>query len=485
MALFSPILRLADGVFGSREYGTSSRSLTAGGVRNQVTGLGGPVDHTEASFYVPTVIRHRDGLQTFVAQSWIADRFISMPIDDMFMEGRSISEEDDAAHQAFTDEWEKFEVEDRISGAMKAGRTYGTGLACIITQDGALESPLEVERIREGDLASILTYDRFDAHVKDYTLDLYDNQCYRPEMYTIHPRFGMPQFDIHASRVIRFDGRRPMTSQGWSGVYDREWGLSELISAVNEILYDASLVGGIAHLAQEASMLVMKIDSFSDAIMGDVGQDAPSVSQLASAMNMFKSIFRTIFTDKEVDVERVNYDFSGMHELMMQFAQRLAAIAGIPFTRFMAQSPAGQNATGESDMRNYAIHVAALQRRLLTKPLRILDGVIARHIGLSKPLEYEFRPLMDLSAKEKAEVDKLKTETILMPVVQGAILDENEARERLSEMELFGELPALPEDELAKNTPEGIDPETGAPYAPMPSPNAPPPPEPRPAAGNR
>ena len=50
-------------------YGAvTNGALTSGGVRNNLSGLGGNTDKSEATFFVPTIISNRIELQT---RSWL------------------------------------------------------------------------------------------------------------------------------------------------------------------------------------------------------------------------------------------------------------------------------------------------------------------------------------------------------------------------------------------------------------------------------
>ena len=62
-----------------------------------------------------------------------------------------------------------------------------------------------------------------------------------------------------------------------------------------------------------------------------------------------------MLVDKNDEFDRVSYNFQGLPDLMDRFAERLAAAADIPATRFMGQAPKGMNATGASDEKNYAL----------------------------------------------------------------------------------------------------------------------------------
>ena len=97
------------------------------------------------------------------------------------------------------------------------------------------------------------------------------------------------------------------------------------------------------------------------------------------------------------------------------------------------------NATGSADADNYAIRVAAMQKKLLDPVLRRLDMMVARHAGLNEPPEYEWVPLTDLSEKDSAEISKLQGETLNLAYTDG-VIDEDEYRERLSQNEFWGEL---------------------------------------------
>ena len=110
---------------------------------------------------------------------------------------------------------------------------------------------------------------------------------------------------------------------------------------------------------------------------------------------------------KSEDFTRVAVVFAGLADLMDKSAARIAAAADIPLTRFLGSSPGGLNATGESRPEELLPDAwRAMRERLLPKPLRMLDEVIARDAGLPEPLEYEWPSLLEMSEQEQAEVKK-------------------------------------------------------------------------------
>ena len=436
----------------------STAGLNRGGLVNSITGMGGSADKSDGSFFVPNDIRSREILQTLYVQSWVAAKFIDIPVDDMFIRGRQWESEDETAIQQLEDLNDELEINDRIVDTMKAGRLYGTAVLVLMTREAPLDQPLIIERLREGDLANLLVFDRYSLKVDREVNDLFSPRYGRPEIYELQPtRTDQSSVRVHASRVIRFDGRRALRSDGWGSGYQTQWGVSEIVAAITEIMNDASIAQNIAHLVNEASVPVIKTQNFRDSLMNNVAADEPSIDDIGLAINIKRSIYRTLFMDVNDEYERVGVTFGGLDAIMDRWALRLASMAGIPATRFLSRSPVGLNATGESDMKNYAIHVAALQKRMLAPKLKLIDDVMARHLGIGSVPEYQWLPLTDLTELEQAEVSYKRAEAVGLLLDRFAI-DQDEAREMVSGDELFGELGPMPEmpdlPELLHPTPE-------------------------------
>ena len=414
-------------------------SAGRGGYRNPLSGAGYGADKGAHSFFVPTLHHSRQQLETIYVESWAAAKFIDILVDDLFIRGRSFDGDDEAAVAAMRQATSRHDASGRLARAIKMGRLYGTGLLLMVTREAPLDEPLVVERIREEDLLSLLPVDRYDAQVEVVDEDFFSASYGQPLVYRI-----MDKVSIHASRVLRFDGIRPL-GVGWSAGYESRWGVSELVPVMTSISQDAGIAQGIAHLAQEASMLVVKMQGYRDALAGEETAGGPedvTPAQIGERMNLDKSLYRTIFTDVDSDIGRIGVAWSGLPELLDRFAHRLAAAADIPATRFYGQSPVGMNATGESDMRNYAMRVAAMQERLITEPLSRLDAVLARDAGLTGPPPYHWLSLMDLSEQDQAAVSKTRAEAVNLALVNN-LVDEDEGRAALNGDPLFGELEPL------------------------------------------
>ena len=82
-----------------------------------------------------------------------------------------------------------------------------------------------------------------------------------------------------------------------------------------------------------------------------------------------------------------------------------------------------------------------MQTRRLDPVLKRLDPFIARHAGLREAPEYEWIPLTDVTEKEQAEIDELRGKMAGQALNDGWT-DEDEVRERMSQVEWWGELQA-------------------------------------------
>ena len=417
-----------------------------GGLQN-AAGLGGELDKSAGGVWTLERQFSREELETIYKSSWAARKFIDLPVEDMWVRGREWSSDDESAIEAVERAERDLAVVDKLQRAMKSGSLFGSAILVIASDDGGLAEPFDPMSVREGGLANLLIFDRYSCAVEAWDADPYSPEYGQPVEYMIFPTFAdVPPMIVHPSRTLRFDGARPLTSDGWIRGMQRDWGTSLLVAALSEINHDATLSAAIAHLVQESSIPVFSMDDYEERMMGRVGPDQPTVEAFARGVSMAKSIWRMMFKDSNASVERLTVNLAGMADLMDKFAVRLAAMADIPATRFLGRSPAGLNSTGESDMKNYAIRVQALQESMLRPKLEKLDIAIARHAGLPEPLQYEWAPLTDLTEAELAAVSKTRVEALAVAYDRNS-LTEDELRERMAEIgdPLFGALPPLDE----------------------------------------
>ena len=191
-----------------------------------------------------------------------------------------------------------------------------------------------------------------------------------PESYTLNDdtgRFG--NVSIHPSRVVRFIGLDPpdkMLNSGWG---------DPLLQVINDAVSAAGTVQqSIAALISEAKFDVIKIPGLTEIFSTSDGTER-SIKRFTEA-NVAKSIINAVVLDGEEEWQRIGVDFNGMPEILQMYMQIASGAADIPVTRFLGMSPAGMNATGQSDLQNYYDRIKADQELRYTPALERLDIVI-------------------------------------------------------------------------------------------------------------
>jgi phage-related protein (TIGR01555 family) len=105
--------------------------------------------------------------------------------------------------------------------------------------------------------------------------------------------------------------------------------------------------------------------------------------------------------------------------------------ADVPATRLFGRSPAGMNSTGESDAANYNNRIAAEQVTKLRGPLKVLFEVLVRStLGrLPENFDFTFRPLSQISANDKATIQKSNADRDKIYVELGVLTEGAVARQ--------------------------------------------------------
>ena len=421
---------------------------------NKRTGMGGAGDHNVGSEFVSVRLNRQDA-ERFYQMSWVAAKMVDIPVDDMFSRWRRWTGNDEGKNTAMEDAEADLNLMSELPGAVKAGNIFGSALMIVCPTDGDFESPLKPENVKKDGIANLWVVDHWACSVLNWQTDPKRKGYGKPFQYRVNGRiFGSPapygisepttsgNITVNADRIIRFDGKRSPLTEGWtSGPWEREWGTSIYASAIDEILRDSSINAGVGHLVDESSIWVTKIHGFKEAIRGRPLPGEPTIDEIAVEQGLYRSLYRTQFMDIEDLAERVSYSFAGLKDVMDNQAKRLAAIAGIPYTRFMATSATGLNATGEGDARNWQNTIDAMRSKDVEPKLRRnLDVMIAKHAGLSEPPEYEWIPLSEMSEAEKAEVTLKHTQATLEVYNTGVLIDEPQTLERLAQDPWWSEI---------------------------------------------
>lgn len=229
----------------------------------------------------------------------------------------------------------------------------------------------------------------------------------RPENYYLTGLNGK-QLIIHPSRLVLFNGAMA-PDDDISGA-TQGWGESILTATLDAIKNADSTAGNIASLIFEAKIDIIKIPGFTENIGNKAYEDA--VLSRYTLANTIKGINGTLLLDAEEEYESKSAQLAGLTDILMAFMQIVSGAADIPVTRLLGQSPAGMNATGTSDMKNYHDRIQSIQELELTPAMARLDECIIRSATGTRDdaIYYEWAPLEQMSEKERADIFKTKSD---------------------------------------------------------------------------
>ena len=157
-------------------------------------------------------------------------------------------------------------------------------------------------------------------------------------------------------------------------------------------------------------------------------------------------LFRsTQLVEQGNQIRNTQYTFTGLQEVYESMCLNLCGASHYPMTKLFGRSPAGMNATGESDLKNYYDYVGS-QREAKARPvLQKLLPVLALSAWGEAPddLEVTFPPLWTPTATETAEI-ALKKAQAIRDTFQAGLFQADTAMKELKKLEeetgMFGSI---------------------------------------------
>jgi len=406
------------------------------GLENVLTGLGTDIDKSTANHWTHSG-RNLDHVQLAARyrEDWISQKVCNIVPQDMTREWRDCDNE--IAKQADDELGVKFLFED----AYRWARLYGTSFLVLdIKGAGALDKPLNVEKLKPGCINSIQVVDR----TRMYPMGEID---YNP----MSPYYGMPQFyqmvgstqPIHTSRFIRFDATRLPLFETWRNQWFADSTLIPLEDVIDQFHSAASSASA---LCQEALVDVVAIPGLQAILSNPLGEQA--ILKRMRIMKQVKSLHKVLLMDSNEEYTTKAMNLNSLRELIWEYLKIVAAACGIPATRFLSASPDGLNATGQSDLNNYVQMLQSLQHSVFSPLLKQLDPIICKHYGIEE-FKYKWNDLFPESALERAERSLILLQGA-REAIEGQTLTIEESRQFLFDSGIFkyidpSKVPPVPE----------------------------------------
>jgi phage-related protein (TIGR01555 family) len=378
--------------------------LLADGLLNAVSGLGTARDKRIASTYSLNILDDA-AIAAAYRSSWLPRKIVDVPALDSCRAWRN--------WQASSDEIEKIEAEEKrlnvkgkVLRARKLARLHGGSAIMIGDGTDRPDLPLAPDSMRAGKLKYLTVLKRRELQCRENELDAASEFFGRPHMYVLRGKNGVETL-IHPSRLVLFFGDDnpdddivSPTMQGWG---------ESVLQAIYEAIQNAdSTAANIASLIFEGKIDVIKIPGLSELLATDAGEQRFQKRLLAASTA--KGNHGTFVMDGGEEYDQKTMSFGGLTDILMAFMQIVSGAADIPVTRLLGQSPAGMNATGESDIRNYYDRIGATQNVEMTPAMARMDECLIRSALGSRPPEvhYIWAPLWQITSSERAEIgDKI------------------------------------------------------------------------------
>lgn len=371
------------------------------------TGIGTQNVSSAGTYLINPVTRQRMLLEWIYRGNWVARTIVDAPADDMTREGVEVQSEDSPEDlETLGKAAETLRLWPALGRAVKWSRLYGGALAYLMIDGQDPATPLNVETIKRGQFRGILPLDRWMAW--PVTTDIVSEMVPEfglPRYYDLWPDVGtgLPKARLHYSRVIRLDGA---DIPYWQRIAENYWGLSVLEPIWDRIMAFDSATQGSAQLVYKAHLRTVKVKGLRE-LLGTNSPAAAILKQYFDYIRIFQSSEGLTLLDGEDEYEVNTYSFDGLDEMILQFAQQVCGAEQIPLVRFFGQSPAGLNATGESDWRNYYDGIKARQERILRPGVETVYALLYRSVLGREPKKVytlNFRSLWQMTERENAEV---------------------------------------------------------------------------------
>ena len=400
-------------------------------------GYGTP-SHNEAAEYPLTRLTKNYQLMNSLYRShWIVRRIIDVVPEDMCKNWYSLLGQ---MRPEDVDRLQRMErqtgVRRKILEGMKWGRLYGGAAAIIMIagHEGILNQPLSYDMIMPGSFKGLIVVDRWSGIYPQDGLvsDPSDPEFGLPEMYQVSSETIQGTIQVHHTRLLRFIGRELPFWERQAEVY---WGASEIEHVYDELKKRDNTSWNIANLVFAANLRVLKMaDAATILAMGNAKAQQDLYNTIQS-QNWLMNNFSMYVLDKEDDFDTKQYSFGGLSDVYENIMMDVAGAAEMPVTKLFGRSPAGMNATGESDLQNYYDTIEEKQEAYLRPVLdKLLPILCLSEFGeIPSDLDYKFNPVKRSTETEKADIAS-KTSTTVTAVFSSGIVSQKTALKELRQM---------------------------------------------------
>jgi phage-related protein (TIGR01555 family) len=391
-------------------------------------------------------------LNSLYRDNWVVQNVVGIIPDDMTKKWFALAGAVGPEHLKELDRVQRVTaLRERVNEGLRWGRLYGgaAGLIMIRGQEGMLGQPLELESIYPGTFQGLYILDRWQGVVPGMEL-VFEGGEPVPAYYSITNARGNTVAKVHHSRLVRFTGRDLPFLERVAELY---WGESEVEALYNDVVKHDNVAANMAALTFRANVDTMEVQNLDQLFSVTSGEQQRRFWNVMQAQSVMKSNFGMQLVNRGDQIKNTQYTFTGLQEVYDSMCLDLSGASRIPVTKLFGRSPAGMNATGESDLRNYYDYVDTLREAKLRPILEKLLPVLAMSAWGAVPdgLDITFPPLWTPTAAEVAEIALKKAQAIRDTFQAGLFRADTAQRELKKLADETGMFDSISEEEIAAN----------------------------------
>lgn len=360
-----------------------------------------------------------------ISQQWLVDKACTMPGDDAVRHGWEISAPEGFDLNAkVLAKIKKLDKRMKIKGNcreyIKMGRIFGVRIALYVVDGVDMELPFNPDGVKPNSYKGISQIDPYwitpvlDARAAS---DPASMDFYEPTWWQINGR------RVHKSHlcIMRNGDEVPdilKPSYFYGGVPTPQKIFERVFAAERS----ANEVPG---LLMTKRMTVMQLD---------LSQAAADPQGLQGRMELWSALMNNwgVKVIGEADnIQQFDTNLTGTDEAVMTQYQLVSAASSVPATKLLGTTPKGFNSTGENETKSYHEFLESIQENELGE---FLEGHYLRlsrsYIEGAPELDIAWKPVDSPTAKEMAEINKIKAETDSALIVAG-VIQGLDSRQRL------------------------------------------------------
>lgn len=392
---------------------------------NPIARLGfGTQDLMQGTMYQRTLMTENyQLLNNLYRGNWIVQNVINTIPDDMMRSWIEINTENEDDEAKVRKCIRRNQVIDKLRKGLYWGRLYGGAVGLIVLKgDMAPEEPLDIDSILPDDFKGIRLFDRWTGVTP--SIEIEDNIESRnfglPKYYDITNMVdGHTLLRVHNSKIIRFIGRELPYIEKVNTLY---WGESELEAIYNEIVNRDNVSQNMASLTFKANRDYQETDSLDQMLAFNNPQAQQQFYNTLQAQSVLESNFGIRLINKGDVLHNQQYSFTGLPEVYDRMMMNIAGASRTPVTKLFGRSPAGMNATGESDLKNYYDYIDSLRESQLRPILDDLLKIVFKSATGNVPeFDFDFPSLHQDTETEKADIKQKSVQSIIQLYSMGLV----------------------------------------------------------------